>query len=549
MNKVIKYDTDMTEKLLSGVEKTTAIVSKTMGPVASNVIISDGNYPRITKDGITVIKAVEFKDKFENTAAALIREASSKTNSQSGDGTTGTAVLLESIYKNGLKHTAVGGNKIQIRNGITKAANKAIEILKNNSKTISTKADIRNVAKISSNHSDEIADVLSDVFDKIGTRGVIKVEEGNTIETVSQIVDGCQYDTGYLSPYFCNNERMEADLDNPFTVFCSKKLSNLQELVPMLNEVAKTGKPIFIMCEDMDGDALSTIILNKMRGLPICVVKSPSYGDNRKNILEDLAILTHSKVISDDTSVKIEDALPGSEILGQAKRIIVTRDSTTIIGGTATKEEIDARVKQLDYLIDNCKEDYEKTKLEERRAKLEGGIAIVSVGGKTESELKEKKDLVDDAFNAVKAALKNGIVSGGGIALLQVYKEFDNWSEKNLIPNLIGDEGIGVAIFANALTAPIRTILNNAGESADLIVSNLMSKEDGIGYDVLSKTYCNMIESGIIDPTSVIISEVENASSIAGLLLTTTGAIVDAPENKKDSNSCNCNDACSCGCM
>lgn len=552
MSKTITYDSEMTEKLLSGVEKTTAIVSKTMGPIASNVIISDHGMPRITKDGITVIRAVEFEDQFENTAAALIREASAKTNSQSGDGTTGTAVLLESIYKNGLKHTAVGGNKIQIRNGISKAADKAVVLLKNLSRQIKTKEDIRNVAKISSNHSDEIADVLSDVFDKIGMRGVIKVEEGNTTETVSQIVDGCQYETGYLSPYFCTNERMEADLDKPWTIFCNKKLSNLQELLPMLNAVSKTGRPVFIMCEDMEGDALSTIIVNKLRGLPVCVVKSPSYGENRKAILSDLALLTHSTIVSDETNVKIEDALPGTPILGQANRIIVTRDTTTIIGGSATKEEIDARVKQLDLLIENCKDDYDREKLEERRAKLDGGIAVISVGGKTQSELKEKKDLVDDAFNAVKAALKNGVVAGGGTALLQVYKAFDGWNEKNLIPDLVGDEKIGVSIFANALTAPIKMILKNAGENADLIVSKLLEPSslgcsdevpDNYGYDVLSKKYCDMLDAGIIDPTSVIISEVENASSIAGLLLTTSGAIVTVPEKPQSTcahSSCAC---------
>lgn len=532
MSKIIKYNSEMTEKLLSGVEKTTAIVSKTMGPVAANVIINDNGYPRITKDGITVIRSVEFEDNIENTAAALMREASEKTNSQSGDGTTGTAVLLESIFKNGLKHTTVGGNKIQIRNGITKAANKAIEILKTFSTPISTKEEIRNVAKISSNHSDEIADVLSEVFDKIGIRGVIKVEEGNTIETVSQIVDGCQYETGYISPYFSTNESMEADLDKPWTIFCDKKLSNIQELVPMLNAVSQTGRPVFIMCEDMEGDALSTIILNKLRGLPICVVKSPSYGENRKEILKDLAILTNSTVVSDETQVKIEEALPGSAVLGEANRIIVTRETTTIISGPNSQENISKRVAQLDTLIDNCNDDFEKEKLEERRAKLEGGIAVISVGGKTQSELKEKKDLVDDAFNAVKAALKNGIVPGGGVALLRVYQEFNDWENKNTIPNLIGDEHIGVSIFVNALTSPIKMILKNAGESADLIISQIIndakldSTPKNYGYDVLSKTYCDLINAGIIDPTSVIISEIENASSIAGLLLTTSGAII-----------------------
>lgn len=544
MAKVIKYDTDVTEKLLSGVEKTTAIVSKTMGPVASNVIISEYGSPRITKDGITVIKAVEFKDKFENTAAQLIREASEKTNNQSGDGTTGTAVLLESIFKNGLKHTNVGGNKIQIRNGIAKAANKAIEILKSNSKSISTKEEIYQVAKISSNHSDEIATVLADVFDKIGTRGVIKVEKGNTTETVSQIVDGCQYDVGYISPFFCTNDKMEADLDNPLTIFCDKKLSNAQEMIPMLQAVSQVGKPLFIMCEDMDGEALNTLVVNKLRGFPVCVVKSPSYGDNKKAILQDLAVLTHSTVVCDDTGVRIEDAMPGTPIIGTAKRIIVTKDTTTIISGTDTKEEVAARVKMLDGLIDSTKDTYDKEKLEERRAKLEGGVAVVSVGGKTQSELDEKKDLVDDAFNAVKAALKNGIVAGGGVALLQIKKQFDNWKENNLLGELIGDESIGVNIFCSALDAPIKMILKNAGEPADVIISKILDDNNiNYGYDVLNKKYVDMIEAGIIDPTSVIISEVDNASSIGGVMLTTAGAIIDVNEDKPASN---CNSAGGC---
>lgn len=540
MSKVIKYGSDMTAKLLSGVEKTTELVAQTMGPVASNVIINDHGYPRVTKDGITVIRAVEFEDKFENTAAALIREASSKTNTQSGDGTTGTAVLLQSIYRNGLKHTAVGGNKIQIRNGIAKAANKAIETLNATSKKIQSREDIRNVAKISSNHSDEIADVLSEVFDKIGLRGVIKVEEGSTTETSSKIVEGCQYETGYMSPYFSTNEHLEADLQDPWTLFCGKKLANLQELLPMLQAVSKTGKPIFIMCEDMEGDALSTIVYNRINaGLPICVVKSPSFGENRNAILEDLALLTHSKVVSDTTQTRIEEAIPGSVVLGRAKRIIVTRDTTTIIGGSASKEEIDARVKQLDSLIENSKDEYDREQYEDRRAKLDGGVAIISVGGKTTSELKEKKDLVDDAFNAVKAALKNGVVAGGGIALLKLQQTLDSWLNANT--DFIGDEKIGARLMLESLDAPIKTILKNAGESVDLIVARILENSDpSYGYDVLNKKYCNMIDAGIIDPASVIISEVENASSIAGLLLTTSGAIVNIPEESNTSG-------CSCG--
>ena len=550
MAKVIKYDTDVSEKLLSGVEKTTAIVSKTMGPVASNVIISEYGSPRITKDGITVIRAVEFKDKFENTAAQLIREASDKTNTQAGDGTTGTAVLLESIFRNGLKHTNVGGNKIQIRNGITKAANKAIELIKESAKPISTKEEIRNVAKISSNHSDEIADVLADVFDKIGIRGVIKVEEGNTTETVSNIVDGCQYDEGYISPFFCTNDKMEADLDNPFTVFINKKLSNVQEMLPMLQAVSQAGKPLFIMCEDMEGEALNTIVMNKLRGFPVCVVKSPSYGDNKKAILQDLAILTHSTVVDESTGIRVEDALPGTPIVGTAKRIIVTKDNTTIIGGSATKQELAERIKSLDVQIENCKEDYDREKLEERRAKLEGGVAVISVGGKTKSELKEKKDLVDDAFNAVKAALKNGIVAGGGVALLNLKGQLEQWLFAHGEKELHADESIGARIFIDSLDAPIKTILKNAGESADVIISKITSCDDGsdcspnYGYDVLNKKYCDLVENGVIDPASVIISEVDNASSIAGILLTTSAAVIDVPEEKTS-----CNSAPQGGCM
>ena len=415
--------------------------------------------------------------------------------------------------------------------------------MKSSAKTISTRDDIKNVAKIASNYSDEIAEVLADVFDKIGTKGVIKVESGNTTETYSKIVDGCQYDVGYISPFFCTNDKMEADLDNPFTLFCEKKLSNIQEMIPMLEAVSKTGKPLFIMCEDMEGEALQTLIMNKLRGFPVCVVKSPSFGDNRKNILQDLGILTHSTPVSDDTGVTIESALPGTPVLGMAKRIIVTKDTTTIIGGSATDDEIKARVKQLDMLIEATTEDYEREKLEERRAKLEGGVAVVYVGGKTEAELKEKKDLVDDAFNAVKAALKNGIVAGGGVALLEVKKQFDNWKENNIVKNLVGDEQLGVNIFCTALDAPIRMILENAEEPAEVIITKILENENAnYGYDVLNKTYGDMIQFGIIDPASVIISEIDNASSIAGLLLTTAGAIAtvkdDAPAAPSSCSGC-----------
>ena len=544
MSKVIKYKSDMTEKLLSGIDKTVDLVAQTMGPVASNVVISRKfGSPRITKDGITVINAVEFDDEVENTAASLIKEASAKTNREAGDGTTGTAVLLREIYKNGLAHIVAGGNKIQIRNGIQKAADEVVRILKESSTNISDKESIRQVAKISSNQSDEIADVLADVFDKMGTRGVIKVETGTTTETVSKIVSGCQYDVGYLSPYFCTNEKMEADLDSPFVVFCGKKLSNLNEMLPLLQSASQAGKPLFIMCEDMEGEALATIIFNRMKGFQVCVVKSPSYGENRKRILEDLAILTGAQVISDETGVRIENAQigtpQGAMIVGQAKRIIVTRDSTTIISTDAENPELEARIKQLDAQIDNEKDEYVREKLEERRSKLTGGVAVISVGGKTESEMKEKKDLVDDAFSAVKASLKDGIVAGGGIALVKAQKKLmDGATAKNneKLRTLIGDEAIGAKVLINSLSAPLMTIVKNSGRSGEVVLDKINSTSDGNenwGYDVLNDKYCNVVEAGIIDPTSVIISEVQNASSIAGLLLTSVGAIVDVPEKSE----------------
>ena len=342
---------------------------------------------------------------------------------------------------------------------------------------------------------------------------------------------------------------MEADLDNPFTVFINKKLSNVQEMLPMLQAVSQTGKPLFIMCEDMEGEALNTIVMNKLRGFPVCVVKSPSYGDNKKAILQDLAILTHSTVVDESTGIRVEDALPGTPIVGTAKRIIVTKDNTTIIGGSASKEELAERIKSLDVQIDNCKEDYDREKLEERRAKLEGGVAVISVGGKTKSELKEKKDLVDDAFNAVKAALKNGIVAGGGVALLKLQKVLDRWLASVENEEFNGDEAIGARIFIDSLSAPIKTILKNAGESADVIISNITddrccAPSADYGYDVLNKKYCDLVENGIIDPASVIISEIDNASSIAGILLTTSAAVIDVPEEKSS-----CASASQNGCM
>lgn len=533
MSKIIEFDSSIFEKFLDGVKTTTKIVGETLGPLGNNVVLYDGTYPKITKDGITVLRSVEFDDQISNAAADLIRNASDKTNREAGDGTTGTAILAGSIYENGLKIVSVGGNKIQIRNGIAKAAKRVVEFIEAHKKEISTKEEIRRVAKISSNHSDEIADILADVFDKIGENGTIKVESGNGMEIESKIVEGMSFQQGYVSPMFATNERMECDLDNPYIFIIGKKLSNISEILKPLQVISKTNRPIFIIADTIEGDAISTLVLNKLRGLQVCAVKSPSYGENKKRMLEDIAILTGGNVISEETGVTFESALPDSGVLGTAKRVIVTKDSTTIIGGNGDKESIKNRIEQIKALIYNSSDEFDLKKLRERLAKLDGGVGIISVGAKTEAELLEKKDLVDDAFCACKAAIKSGIVPGGGVTLLLAKQDLTKFIEDNT-GLFYGDELVGAKILRDSLDAPIRKIISNAGESADIIVAKIVenSSEENNGYDVLNKKFGNMIELGIIDPAQVIISEVNNASSIAGLLLTSSAAIIK--EKEKD---------------
>lgn len=520
----ISYDNDFREKILHGVTKLAKVVGSTMGPMGSNVVIyNEEEGVHCTKDGVTACRAVKSADNYEAIGIMLVREAAEKTNSTVGDGTSGTCVLAASIFANGLKHLAFGANGIKMRNGIAWAADKAAEFIKSKSIGINTKEEIRQIAKISSNHSDEIADVLADVFSKIGENGTIKVETGNTTSIESKIVEGMQFQNGYISPYFVTNEKMEADLDSPFIFIVGKKLSNFTDILRPLQELSRAGKPILIIADEVEGDALSSIVMNKLRGLPICAVRSPSYGNNRKNMLNDIAVLTGGQVISEETGIVLENALPDSGVLGSAKRVIVTKDSTTIIGGKGDPEALKQRIEQLKTQIYNCNDDYELRKMQERLAKLDGGVGIISVGAKTEAELNEKKDLVDDAFCACKAAIAGGIVVGGGKALLDV-KEY----LEAVIGQLQGDEYIGARIFTDSLDTPIRKILENAGESPDLILSQL-SKQDNHtnGYDASTKRICNLFDAGIIDPTNVVVAEIENASSIASLLLTTKAAIVD----------------------
>lgn len=544
MKKLIKFDSNIAEKILDGAINTAKIVGTTLGPVGSNVIISDNGFTRFTKDGISVLRAVSFEDQYENVAAELIREASDKTNSESGDGTTGTALLAAAIYQNGLKHTAIGANKIHVRNGILKAANFLADYLKTISTPISTRDEIRKIANISSNHSDEIADVLADIFDKIGQNGTIKVETGNTTTIESKIVDGMQFNSGYISPYFVTNEKMEADLDNPFIMIVDKKISNIQEIVKAMAAISKLGRPVLLICDNLEGDALSTVVLNKIRGsIQICAVKCPSYGQNRKNMLQDIAILTGGQVVSEETGIPIDKAMPETGIIGTAKRVIVTRETTTIIGGNGSSEKIAERIEQLKTEIAASKDEYDLKKMRERLAKLDGGVGIISVGAKTESELLEKKDLVDDAFCACKAAIKDGVVAGGGIALLQCkdalmkYVRSDTFSTDKIFST---DELIGARALIDALDIPFKTILMNAGESAELILAKMQEKiqinTTAINtpcYDVLEKEFFDSaLEHGLIDPTGVIISEILNSASVAGLLLTTTASIISIPDEK-----------------
>lgn len=534
-NTLIEYEGTIREKILSGVEKLSKVVGSTMGPMGSNVVINRNNRIHCTKDGVTACRAVNSTDNLENIGIALVREASEKTNTNVGDGTSGSCVLAASIYRNGLKHLLFGANGIKVRNGIQKAADIVINSVKAHSKLISTKDEIRQVAKISSNYSDEIADVLADVFDKIGQNGTIKVEVGNSTSIESKIVEGMQFDRGYISPYFVTNDKMEADLDSPFIFIVDKKISNISEMLEPLQVLSKIGKPIFIIADDIEGDALSTMVLNKLRGLQICAVKSPSYGQNKKNMLQDIAILTGGKVISEETGIALNQALPDSGILGTSKRVIVTKENTTIIDGKGDPKAIESRIEQLKSQIFNCNDEYDLKKMKERLARLDGGVGIISVGAKTESELAERKDLVDDAFYACKAAISGGIVPGGGVALINAARVLQKELELNP-QNFDADELIGAKILLNSLDTPLRMILDNAEEKTDLILARLESGElhEEIGYDVLKKDFVNMIDNGIIDPTDVIVNEIQNASSVASLLLTTSSAIIEDETEKKD---------------
>lgn len=533
MAKVLVYDQVAKQKILAGVEKLEKAVSVTLGPGGRNVIIDEFGSIHSSRDGVTVAKAIELKDKFENLGANAVKEVAEKSNDRCGDGTTTSTVLAASIFKNGLKYVSLGSNSTHVKNGISKAAKHVVEFVKSKSTPISSKEEIKRVATVSANHDEEIGEKIAEVMDKIGKDGTIKVEDGNSMELHSKIVEGMVIDQSFVSPYMVTNaETNEAILDNAFVLIVNKKLANIQEMLPCLESVTKTGAPLLIIADELQDDILSTLVVNKLRGFNCVAIKSPSYGDQRKEILADIAILCGGKVVSDETGTRLESATVGSGVLGQAARVIVNKENTVIMGGVGSAEDVEARAAGLRAQIDNTKDNYDKEKLQERLAKLTSGIGIISVGATTEAERKEKRDRVDDAFAASKAAVRSGIVAGGGVALLMAKRDLSKWIA--IEPFASDDEKIGAQILLDSLEAPIRKILSNAGIDASMVVGKLLDGEgeDNIGYDAISKKYVNMVEAGIIDPTEVVVNEVQNASSVGGLLLTTDCLITEAVDDK-----------------
>ncbi|ECK1947495.1 chaperonin GroEL [Campylobacter lari] len=526
MAKEIFFSDEARNKLYEGVKKLNDAVKVTMGPRGRNVLIQKSfGAPTITKDGVSVAKEVELKDSLENMGASLVREVASKTADQAGDGTTTATVLAHAIFKEGLRNITAGANPIEVKRGMDKACEAIVVELKKLSREVKDKKEIAQVATISANSDEKIGNLIADAMEKVGKDGVITVEEAKSINDELNVVEGMQFDRGYLSPYFITNtEKMTAELQNPFILLFDKKIANLKDLLPILEQIQKTGKPLLIIAEDIEGEALATLVVNKLRGvLNISAVKAPGFGDRRKAMLEDIAILTGGEVISEELGRTLESA--SIQDLGQASSVIIDKDNTTIVNGAGEKANIDARINQIKAQIAETSSDYDREKLQERLAKLSGGVAVIKVGAATETEMKEKKDRVDDALSATKAAVEEGIVIGGGAALIKAK------SKINL--NLEGDEAIGAAIVERALRAPLRQIAENAGFDAGVVVNTVEnSKEENTGFDAAKGEYVNMLESGIIDPVKVERVALLNAVSVASMLLTTEATISEIKEDK-----------------
>lgn len=531
MAKQLQFEEAARQSLLRGVEKIARAVKSTLGPAGRNVVIDKKfGSPSITKDGVTVAKEVELEDAYENMGAQLVREVSSKTNDIAGDGTTTATVLAEAIYSEGLRNVTAGANPISLQRGILKAADAVVEELKKISKTVDSTKEIAQVATVSANWDSEIGSIIAEAMDKVGKDGTITVEEAKGIETSLDVVEGMQFDKGYLSPYFVTNpDSMEAVLESPYILIHEKKISNLKDFLPLLEKVAKTGKPFLVISEDIEGEALATLVVNRLRGvLNICAVKAPGFGDRRKAMLEDIAILTGGQCISEDLGIRLENVELTQ--LGQAKRIVVSKDNTVIVEGAGASDKISARVSQIRKQIEDTTSDYDREKLQERLAKLAGGVAVIKVGAATETEMKEKKDRVDDALHATRAAVEEGIVPGGGVAFIRAQKAIDTLE-------LTGDEATGAQIVYRAIEAPLRQLVANAGREGALIVEKVKSMTNNSeGYNVATDKYEDMLAAGVVDPTKVTRTALQNAASISGLMLTTECLISELPEKK-----CSCN--------
>jgi chaperonin GroEL len=523
--KVVNFGSDARERMLAGVDILANAVKVTLGPKGRNVVIEKSfGAPRTTKDGVTVAKEIELEDKFMNMGAQLVREVASKTNDEAGDGTTTATVLAQAIVREGMKAVSSGRNPMDLRRGIDKATAAIVEDLKKRAKKIGGSEEIAQVGTISANGDTDIGKFLADAMAKVGNEGVITVEEAKSLETELDVVEGMQFDRGYLSPYFITNaDKMDATLDDPMILLFEKKLSSLQPMLPILEAVVQSQRPLLIIAEDVEGEALATLVVNKLRGgLKVAAVKAPGFGDRRKAMLEDIAILTGGQVISEDLGIKLENVT--IDMLGKAKKVVVKKDDTTVVDGAGAKKDIEGRIAQIRAQIEDTTSDYDREKLQERLAKLAGGVAVIKVGGATEVEVKERKDRVDDALNATRAAVEEGIVPGGGVALLRAALKLNIKGDND-------DQNTGIAIVKKALEAPIRQIVENAGVEGSIVVGKLRdNKDDNYGFNAQTEEYVDMVKAGIIDPVKVVRIALQDAASVAGLIITTEASIAEAPK-------------------
>jgi chaperonin GroEL len=525
--KQLLFEEAARQKVLRGVELLSRAVKVTLGPKGRNVVIDKKfGSPTVTKDGVTVAKEVELPDPYENMGAQMVKEVASKTSDAAGDGTTTATVLAEAIYKEGLKNVTAGSNPVYLKRGIDKAVEACVAELAKVSKKVSDREEIRQVATVSANWDTEIGDIIADAMDKVGKDGTITVEEAKSIQTTLDVVEGMQFDKGYLSPYFTTNaESMEAILEDAYVLIHEKKISSLQDLLPLLQTVAKSGKPLLIIAEEVEGEALAALVVNKIRGtLNVCAVKAPGFGDRRKAMLEDIAVLTGGRCLTEDLGIKLENVTITD--LGRAKRIVVDKENTTIVEGSGKSSDIQGRVKQIRRQIDETTSDYDREKLQERLAKLAGGVAVINVGAATEAEMKEKKARVEDALHATRAAVEEGIVAGGGVALLRAGKVIDSLK-------LEGDEKIGSQIVRRAIEHPLKQLCANAGVDGGVVVKEVLASNGAIGYNVATDKFEDLLKAGVVDPTKVTRTALQNAASIAGLLLTTECMITEIPEKKE----------------